>query len=147
MENSQKHENISIYGDVVEEPLMLICGEGSGEDCQVGNDEKTNIFFFGQPGCLKHSPIKTFSTEKITGLSSFKTSSSSSDKEIESKDKSEENSENSSIKNSNNDVNIIENQSTQNDVTDSSAEQLREPLEEFKDESNKSNNENDLKRK
>jgi hypothetical protein len=47
------------FGDPIEEPLMIIVGEGSGEESTVGNgEEKKKIFFFGQPGCLKHSPIK-----------------------------------------------------------------------------------------
>lgn len=50
--------------DPIEEPVLLIRGEGSGAECTVGNgEEKKKIFFFGQPGCLKHSPIKTSPNE------------------------------------------------------------------------------------
>lgn len=46
--------------DPIEEPVRRFRGEGSGAECTVGNgEEKKKIFFFGQPGCLKHSPIKT----------------------------------------------------------------------------------------
>ena len=49
----------SLYlGDPIEEPVIIIRGEGSGAENFVGNEEKKKIFFFGQPGCLKHSPIK-----------------------------------------------------------------------------------------
>lgn len=50
--------------DPIEEPALLVQGEGSGAECTVGNgEEKKKIFFFGQPGCLKHSPIKTSPNE------------------------------------------------------------------------------------
>ncbi|XP_011182742.2 uncharacterized protein LOC105212455 [Zeugodacus cucurbitae] len=65
----------AIVGDVVEEATLYICGEGSGAECLVGNDKndvetatttttptKANepkaTFFFGEPGCLKLSPLK-----------------------------------------------------------------------------------------
>uniref|UniRef100_A0A1B0CA83 Putative heterochromatin organization involved in chromatin silencing n=1 Tax=Lutzomyia longipalpis TaxID=7200 RepID=A0A1B0CA83_LUTLO len=54
--------------EVIVEETMYIQGEGSGVDCDVGNtkdDEKgpessgsKPMFFFGQPGCLKLSPMK-----------------------------------------------------------------------------------------
>ena len=47
----------------IEEPLMVFSGEGSGEESKVGNEEKKKIFFFGQPGCLKHSPLRGNPTE------------------------------------------------------------------------------------
>ena len=43
----------------IEKQLKVIEGEGSGEPKVV---EKKKIFFFGQAGCLKHSPIKTLTT-------------------------------------------------------------------------------------
>lgn len=52
--------NESVYlGDIVEDPVLIFRGEGSGEESLVGNEEKKKIFFFGQPGCLKNSPVKT----------------------------------------------------------------------------------------
>lgn len=127
-------EELEIFGDVIEEPPMLICGEGAGAECDVGNEEKSsnNFFFFGQPGCLKHSPIKTFSSESITGLSSFKSSTSSDD--VKATD--------DSTKCSNNDANSGEaSHKNDNDVEDKN----RESAMEIEDESNKSSNENDLK--
>lgn len=62
MENAQEAE-ASIFSDPIEEPLMVFNGEGSGEESYVGNEEKKKIFFFGQPGCLNHSPIKTNANE------------------------------------------------------------------------------------
>lgn len=47
------------FSETTEEPLMIFLGEGSGKELNVGNEEKKKIFFFGQPGCLKHSPIRT----------------------------------------------------------------------------------------
>lgn len=44
----------------VETPLKVIEGEGSGGEPKVV--EKKKIFFFGQAGCLKNSPIKSFGT-------------------------------------------------------------------------------------
>lgn len=67
------------FSDIIEEPLMVIQGEGSGEDSNVGNEEerKKKIFFFGQPGCLKHSPIKTVGTENHNNHSKADESSGS----------------------------------------------------------------------
>lgn len=68
-----------IVGEVIEEETIFVLGEGAGHDCDVGNnDVKANeasssestpttavvpkpkpMFFFGQAGCLKLSPIKT----------------------------------------------------------------------------------------
>ncbi|ALC38781.1 CG8677 [Drosophila busckii] len=56
--------------DAIEEPVHYVLGLGSGEDCLVGNGNETHAeetttkpepkatFFFGEPGCLKLSPIK-----------------------------------------------------------------------------------------
>lgn len=64
--------------DAIEEDVFYVCGEGSGHDCDVGNNDiKTTetsassttaqpqplvqskpMFFFGQAGCLKLSPMK-----------------------------------------------------------------------------------------
>lgn len=74
------------FGEVIEEPIMIITGQGSGADCNAGNpgesenednneregekttqiveDKKTDkqienkpLMFFGQPGCLKLNPV------------------------------------------------------------------------------------------
>lgn len=55
--------NSEHFSEAIEEPLMIFLGEGSGEELKVGNEEKKKIFFFGQPGCLKHSPIRTNTPE------------------------------------------------------------------------------------
>uniref|UniRef100_A0A1B0DLZ7 Uncharacterized protein n=1 Tax=Phlebotomus papatasi TaxID=29031 RepID=A0A1B0DLZ7_PHLPP len=58
--------------ETIVEETLYIYGEGNGVDCDVGNtkdDEKSAaqskpMFFFGQPGCLKLSPMKqTVTTE------------------------------------------------------------------------------------
>ncbi|XP_034475097.1 microtubule-associated protein futsch [Drosophila innubila] len=61
----------ALVGEVIVEPLYYVHGSGNGVDCLVGNakDESTTeestskpepkaTFFFGEPGCLKLSPIK-----------------------------------------------------------------------------------------
>jgi len=61
----------SLVGEVIVEPLYYVHGSGNGVDCLVGNakEESTSeesiskpepkaTFFFGEPGCLKLSPIK-----------------------------------------------------------------------------------------
>lgn len=141
MENEQEQENLIIVSDTIEEPLLIFRGEGSGEECKVGNDEKSkNIFFFGQPGCLKHSPIKTFSTESITSLNSFKSSSSSTETKVDIKEKSNDSLENSTK--SNNNEEELSLSSSQNDIKEKT-----ETLEKVEDDSNKKSNENDLKSK
>lgn len=50
-------------GEAIEEDVIFIVGNGSGVENQVGNPEKKPssdkpMFFFGQAGCLKLSPIK-----------------------------------------------------------------------------------------
>lgn len=55
--------------EAVYEPLMIFVGEGSGEDSKVGNEEKKKIFFFGQPGCLKHSPLRVNPNDTINNHS------------------------------------------------------------------------------
>ncbi|XP_017099143.2 microtubule-associated protein futsch [Drosophila bipectinata] len=61
-----------LFSEVVEDPVMHVIGQGSGHDCLVGNgkndaaegettteqSEPKATFFFGEPGCLKLSPIK-----------------------------------------------------------------------------------------
>jgi hypothetical protein len=134
MENDRELENL-LLEDAIESPLMIFRGEGSGKDCKVGNDnEKSNIFFFGQPGCLKHSPIKTFSTESITSLNSFKSSSSSS---TETRVEIADNSLSLSTKSNNNEESSLP--STENDKPNIEACQ-----ENVEDDSNKNN---DLKSK
>jgi hypothetical protein len=56
--NNEKEAETLHTSDPVEKPLTA---EGEGSEPKVV--EKKKIFFFGQPGCLKHSPIKTVSTE------------------------------------------------------------------------------------
>lgn len=71
-------------GEAIEEDVIYFTGLGAGHDCDVGNNEPksdsstetTNelttkavtetkpLFFFGQPGCLKLSPMKTISSTK-----------------------------------------------------------------------------------
>ncbi|KAH8314103.1 hypothetical protein KR067_010502, partial [Drosophila pandora] len=60
------------FSEVVEDPVVHVVGQGSGHDCLVGNgkneaaegettteqSEPKATFFFGEPGCLKLSPIK-----------------------------------------------------------------------------------------
>lgn len=60
------------FGEVIEDPVLYFSGQGSGADCLVGNgqheapaEETTSTksepkatFFFGEPGCLKLSPMK-----------------------------------------------------------------------------------------
>lgn len=61
-----------VFSDVVEDPVVHVIGQGSGHECLVGNgkndaaegetatgpSEPKATFFFGEPGCLKLSPIK-----------------------------------------------------------------------------------------
>lgn len=47
-------QNAEAVSDPIEEPAKV--GENEVP-------EKKKIFFFGQPGCLKHSPLKTNSSE------------------------------------------------------------------------------------
>lgn len=58
--NNEKEDESSRAIDGVEKPLKVIEGEGSGAEPKVV--EKKKIFFFGQAGCLKNSPIKSFAT-------------------------------------------------------------------------------------
>lgn len=77
----ESDDDNDIIGEAIEEEVILFCGEGSGYDCDVGNnDPKTEeststeapkpstapkpMFFFGQPGCLKLSPMKVSSPSK-----------------------------------------------------------------------------------
>lgn len=53
MNNDQEAETLPVT-EPIEEPATVV---------QSGGSEKKKIFFFGQPGCLKHSPIKTSPTE------------------------------------------------------------------------------------
>lgn len=62
MSVEEKGEKLCI-SEAIEDPVILFMGEGSGEDSKVGNEEKKKIFFFGQPGCLKHSPLRGNSTD------------------------------------------------------------------------------------
>lgn len=62
----------SVVGEAIEEPVYLVIGFGSGAESLVGNGknetsgeeaptgkpEPKATFFFGEPGCLKLSPIK-----------------------------------------------------------------------------------------
>lgn len=52
--NTEQEAEILPVTDPIEEPVTVV---------QSGGSEKKKIFFFGQPGCLKHSPIKTSPTE------------------------------------------------------------------------------------
>lgn len=88
----ESYDDNDIIGEAIEEEVILFCGEGSGYDCDVGNnDPKTEeststeapkpstapkpMFFFGQPGCLKLSPMKVSSPSKSktdeSGTSNF----------------------------------------------------------------------------
>ncbi|XP_055853016.1 microtubule-associated protein futsch [Episyrphus balteatus] len=51
------------FSEEIEDTPIFIQGEGSGAECLVGNaktsgTESKATFFFGQPGCLKLSPVK-----------------------------------------------------------------------------------------
>lgn len=59
--NNEKEAETLNPTDPVEKPLKVVEGEGSG--CETKVVEKKKIFFFGQAGCLKHSPIKTVPAE------------------------------------------------------------------------------------
>lgn len=59
--NNEKEAETLNSTDPVEKPLKVVEGEGSGGEQKVV--EKKKIFFFGQAGCLKHSPIKAVTTE------------------------------------------------------------------------------------
>lgn len=72
--NNEKEAETSPASDPVEKPLKVVEGEGSGGELKVV--EKKKIFFFGQPGCLKHSPIKTVTTENHNNHSKVAESSS-----------------------------------------------------------------------
>lgn len=74
------------YSDPIEEDIFYVIGEGSGYDCDVGNNEvktteasssestttkstvidKKPMFFFGQAGCLKLSPMKPSTPPQIS---------------------------------------------------------------------------------
>ena len=84
MNNDKKAESFCrIEG--IEKPLKVIEGEGSGVEPKLV--EKKKIFFFGQAGCLKHSPIKTFITPNQNNHSKpVKIPTTPSITEIESKD-------------------------------------------------------------
>lgn len=102
----------SIVGEVVEEATFYIYGEGSGAECLVGNGKndvdtapaagtttkttaattpttptKTNepkaTFFFGEPGCLKLSPIKQQAKDKDKDVDGDVENSQVVDKESE----------------------------------------------------------------
>jgi hypothetical protein len=65
--NFEQETEALFISDAIEEPPLVVEGEGSGRDLNVGNEgEKKKIFFFGQPGCLKNSPVKTNSVENHT---------------------------------------------------------------------------------
>lgn len=67
-------------GDAIEEDVFYVFGEGNGHDCDVGNNDikpteasasstttapviqSKPMFFFGQAGCLKLSPMKSIVT-------------------------------------------------------------------------------------
>lgn len=59
--DAQKNAETSKQSDPVEKPLKVVEGEGSVNEIKVV--EKKKIFFFGQAGCLKHSPIKAVTTD------------------------------------------------------------------------------------
>lgn len=81
-ENDDTDENF--VSEEIEEDVFFVVGEGSGFDCDVGNnDVKTTesgasgttetapaiqkpMFFFGQAGCLKLSPMKTTSASPLS---------------------------------------------------------------------------------
>ncbi|XP_068147457.1 microtubule-associated protein futsch [Drosophila tropicalis] len=71
----------SPVGEAIEEPVHYVQGLGNGASCLVGNDKNESsedaaaatatpstepkaTFFFGEPGCLKLSPIKQQQTPK-----------------------------------------------------------------------------------
>ncbi|KAH8421174.1 hypothetical protein KR009_010297, partial [Drosophila setifemur] len=70
--NSYNTEIEMEFSEVVEDPVLLVLGQGYGVDSLVGNtknevaaedvkkkqSEPKAKFFFGEPGCLKLSPIK-----------------------------------------------------------------------------------------
>jgi hypothetical protein len=63
MSTEQEPKTLCLGGPI-EEPLAVVANEGSSGDSKVENEvKKKKIFFFGQPGCLKHSPIKTNAPE------------------------------------------------------------------------------------
>ncbi|KAH8269353.1 hypothetical protein KR018_007069 [Drosophila ironensis] len=69
---SEFEEDDHLLGEIIEDPVVRVFGQGSGQDCLVGNgkndaaEEETATsqtepkatFFFGEPGCLKLSPMK-----------------------------------------------------------------------------------------
>lgn len=60
----------SEVGEAIEEEVMFVVGNGSGAENDVGNtDNKPSsdkpMFFFGQAGCLKLSPIKQSNLPKV----------------------------------------------------------------------------------
>lgn len=72
--NNEDECNAPEFSDPIVEPLLVIYGEGSGQDLTVGNEEKKKMFFFGQPGCLKLSPIKTNPSENHNNHKAAETS-------------------------------------------------------------------------
>lgn len=78
MDTEKDAENVDL-SDPISEPPLLVSGKGSGSDSDVGNNEKKKkIFFFGQPGCLKHSPLKVAPTENHNNHNTAAESSSTS---------------------------------------------------------------------
>lgn len=73
----QYNDDDDNVGEAIEDEVFYVIGEGSGRDCDVGNNDTTEtetpgsstsapppvvpkkpMFFFGQAGCLKLSPMK-----------------------------------------------------------------------------------------
>lgn len=90
-------------GEAIEEEVFFVFGEGSGYDCDVGNNDVNTtespacstaaspakaqskpMFFFGQAGCLKLSPMKTVTTDNAgtTPPSSSEETPSTADENI-----------------------------------------------------------------
>ena len=66
------------FGECIEETVMYFYGEGSGRENLVGNTGKEEpkesssnkqLFFFGKPGCLNNSPVKSPTQSSMFSLS------------------------------------------------------------------------------
>lgn len=151
-------------GEAIEEDVFFVIGEGSGQECDVGNnDVKTTetttptseskpsgpskpMFFFGQAGCLKLSPMKTSASTPSPPSNDDKNDSDNivPEKTDETATNNDETSTNQPESNAS-DVNSLstENNSTNCDETDKATTSnlnqelpLSEPIVEVKSETN-----------
>lgn len=134
--DSDEQSDENEVGEEIVEDVFYVTGEGSGQDCDVGNNDTTEtpesstttvpppppiapkkpMFFFGQAGCLKLSPMKP-------SVVTTDNSSVSAENKNESEDKCPEENENESEKNqeTSSSISVNENDTVINDTKNSVA--------------------------